>query len=293
MQKIEIFSIVGCGRVGRALAIQLSAAGYEIAGMVDTDQRRAESLQVDCGGYAVSTLEQLDPRTTFILIAVPDDVIAGVGNALAHWDGLSSGLCVAHTSGLLDSKVLKELRERGAGVVSCHPAFSFSEITPPSLEGVPFAIEGDGVALRRTETWIKRLGGVPWIIRMEDKVRYHTACAMASNDLVALMKQVEALMDFPKGDGLQTLMPLIEGTLDNIKVHGTDMALTGAILRGDALTVHAHLKALADLDRLILNTYLCMGRAVLRMAEDSGLDSRKASLIREAFNAFDIPAGMG
>lgn len=70
---------------------------------------------------------------------------------------------------------------------------------------------------------VKALGGIPLVILTERKVEYHAAAVLASNYLVVLLSLAARLMGkagVPAGDALQALIPLVSGTLDNLKAVG-------------------------------------------------------------------------
>jgi predicted short-subunit dehydrogenase-like oxidoreductase (DUF2520 family) len=70
---------------------------------------------------------------------------------------------------------------------------------------------------------------------------------------------------------------LLRGTVENLEGRDPAAALTGAIRRGDAATVNAHLEALRPDEREV---YRMLGREALDLAERAGLAPAAAEEIR-------------
>lgn len=65
-------------------------------------------------------------------------------------------------------------------------------------------------------------------------------------------------------------LPLIEGTLENLKRTSPERALTGPIARGDVLTVRKHLDALRQSAPHLLPVYASLSTEVVRVAVRGG-----------------------
>jgi predicted short-subunit dehydrogenase-like oxidoreductase (DUF2520 family) len=121
----------------------------------------------------------------------------------------------------------------------------------------------------------------------QDRARYHAAGVIASNYLVTLFDEALHLLQ-SLGSGAderlvrQTLVHLVENTLQNIKTAGTVQALTGPIARGDAGTVRKHLEALEQEDTELAALYRLLGRRTTRLAAERGLDAEKLERIRQS-----------
>ena len=75
-------------------------------------------------------------------------------------------------------------------MASVHPLMTFVKGSRPSMEGVPFAIEGiqGGAAARGI---VRNLGGEAYPIRQKDKNAYHAWGTFASPLLTALLATTE------------------------------------------------------------------------------------------------------
>ena len=143
----EIVSIIGLGRVGQALATYLVQSKISVASVVDVDVRRAEACAQRLDIPSHGDLSSLHPGTSLALVAVPDEAVQGIADALSRSGGVRAGMVAAHTSGLLTSEVFASLRDVGVSVGSCHPCAPFAEGVFPDVEHFFFALEGDHEAL--------------------------------------------------------------------------------------------------------------------------------------------------
>jgi predicted short-subunit dehydrogenase-like oxidoreductase (DUF2520 family) len=94
---------------------------------------------------------------------------------------------------------------------------------------------------------VRKLGGHSFILKAKDKAVYHSACSIASNFLVVLLDMAVSLLrqtGLNEEKAFQVLLPLVQGTLHNVKKFNMGTSLTGPVIRGDQKTVNSHLKAL-------------------------------------------------
>jgi predicted short-subunit dehydrogenase-like oxidoreductase (DUF2520 family) len=280
-------AIVGCGRVGTALAVWLHRAGYPVCGLAS---RRLQSAQAvaDLIGPRPCSQEPQDvtAEADVIFITTPDGVIETVCRQIAGAGGFRAGSVVLHCSGALPSTVLAPARQSGAWIGSLHPLQSFAT---PALDRNPFAgiivsVEGDGPALQTAETLAADLNAHPQQILTEAKTLYHAAAVVASNYLVTLLDLAFTLLKragVSPQDAHGVLRPLIDGTLANVARIGPPAALTGPLARGDAETVAHHLEAIAAKNPESLALYRALGIATVAVAETGGhLEAAQAAALR-------------
>jgi predicted short-subunit dehydrogenase-like oxidoreductase (DUF2520 family) len=283
--KSELFSIVGAGRLGTALGAALVRRGWRIALIVDADPRSArEGRRLIGAGRATTALGPSSRPGDVVIVAVPDGAVGRVAAALAR-SGLSwTGRTVLHTSGLLPARALEPLRRRGARTASLHPAQTFSRKDTPAsaFKGITWGIEGGPEAVETAGSIVRGLGGHVLLLSEKNKPLYHAACALASNAFVALEWTAGGLLrtaGIEGKDAFKILLPLVQGTLQNVKNFGLEKALTGPVVRGDAATVGKHLEALRG-DPAAGEIYRVMGRQVLGLARRSGLPESKVRALR-------------
>ncbi len=199
-----------------------------------------------------------------ILVCVPDDMIASVGDELARMGGEElCGKAVLHTSGALDASVLQSVRVCGAAAASMHPLQTFSGVGVPPLEGKVFAIEGDEIAVRLARKIARELGGIPVSIAAAMKPLYHAAGAFAAGHLLALEEAgVQMLMTagMKRREATRALLSLSRQVIDHYEKLGPHKAWTGPLSRGDYGVVAGHEEALQQLAPEFLESYQAVSR---------------------------------
>jgi predicted short-subunit dehydrogenase-like oxidoreductase (DUF2520 family) len=261
-------AIVGPGRLGGALALGLTQAGYVISEIVSRNtapsKRKARELARRVQARASSN-ENARLDADLVWFCVPDREIGAASRRVASVVDWKKKI-VFHSSGALASDELKALRHRGASVASVHPMMTFVGGSIPSLKGVAFAIEGDAAAVRRARTIAKNLGGQAFIIRKQHKAAYHAWGSFVSPLLVAALVTGEKLArtaGLSAAEARRKMMPIVRQTLVNYEALGPAGAFSGPIVRGDAEIVRKHLQVLRRVPEAS-DVYLALARAALR-----------------------------
>jgi predicted short-subunit dehydrogenase-like oxidoreductase (DUF2520 family) len=261
-------TIVGPGRLGKALGVALKRAGYKISEVVSREpgrsQRAARSLARAVDSDAVTPrVAQFDAKVIWFL--VPDREIAAVARELAPLAAWK-GKIALHSSGALGSEELEVLRAAGASVASAHPFMTFVSQSLPSLEGVPFAMEGDRWAVGVAQAMIKAMGGAPFRIPRESKAIYHAWGAFTSPLLVSLLSTAEQVAEragFSARQARQWAAPIVKQTVANYALLGGAESFSGPLVRGDAAVVRKHLEVLERMPEARA-VYVALARAALR-----------------------------
>ncbi|HUU38741.1 MAG TPA: Rossmann-like and DUF2520 domain-containing protein [Candidatus Desulfaltia sp.] len=278
-------AIIGAGRLGTSLGRALAEKGYTITAL--TCRRKAsaaESRAIIGQGRALTDNAAAARMARVIFFCLPDEVIAGVTSRLARSRVDWSGKTVFHTSGLLPARVLEPLQERGASIASFHPVQAFPSKTqrPAHFRGISFGLEGDRNAVALAGAFVRRLGGRAVAIPEEAKPFYHAAFTFAGNFFVVLLDAATCLLKeakIPEDKATGMLLPLLQGTLHNVKEFNTAAALTGPLVRGDAASVRSHLEALERWPRYA-EVYRKLSLLGLEMAEKRGLKPQKLGALK-------------
>lgn len=260
-------AIVGPGRLGGALALELKRAGYRIseivAGKTGASRRRAWALAKLVHSRSVAAGARLD--ADLVWFCVPDREIARAAQQLADvvdWKGKTA----LHSSGALASSELRGLRLRGASVGSVHPLMTFVRGSIPSLKNVPMALEGDPAALRLARRIIRNLGGNAFSVSRSRKTAYHAWGAFASPLLIALLVTAERVAHaagFSTAEARRKALPILRQTLANYAKLSAAGAFSGPIVRGDAQVVRQHLQELRKVPEARA-VYIALARSGLR-----------------------------
>jgi predicted short-subunit dehydrogenase-like oxidoreductase (DUF2520 family) len=261
-------AIVGLGRLGTALALQLSRVGYRISETISRTPAAAlrartftQTLKARSSACQDASLD-----AGLIWLCVPDREIAGVAEdlaALTAW----KGKIVFHSSGALDSDTLGALRKCGAHVASVHPMMTFVSGTVPTVKGITFALEGDAAAVRLARRVVRDLGARSFPISKQNKAAYHALGAFASPLLVAALvtaEQVARSAGLKTAEARRMMLPIVCQTFVNYAALGPDGAFSGPLVRGDTEIVGKHLQALKKVPEARA-VYVALARSALNL----------------------------
>jgi predicted short-subunit dehydrogenase-like oxidoreductase (DUF2520 family) len=261
----ETVSIVGGGRVGRALGRRLHELGWRVGGVTGRSISTARAAVRAIGaGQALDAPTHQILNSSVILITTPDGAIESMAKNLARLGGSEwSGKVVLHTSGSLESSVLQPLADLGAATGSMHPMQTFSNQNLPDLANCIFGIDGSAAALQVARKMIRQMGGVAVRLSGANKAAYHAAGSFACVYVLALMETATRLLmtqGFKRRQAMRALLPLVRQTLNNFESVGPLAAWTGPLSRGDFSTIERHVKALADFEPEYLEAYKTLSR---------------------------------
>jgi predicted short-subunit dehydrogenase-like oxidoreductase (DUF2520 family) len=286
------FSILGSGRLGSALAIAMSSAGYHSEAVVTRHPARATKAARLVGGATLSlSANQLHllPPSSIVLIATPDDEIPHAAQTLANAQkNRVKGRVVLHTSGALSSNVLAPLAAMGFKIGSLHPLVSVSDprTGAASLHGAFYCIEGDLGAARVARAIVRDLKGRSFSIRATYKPLYHAAAVMTSGHVVALFDLAAEMLvrcGLDPGKARRVLQPLLESTVSNLLTGNPASALTGTFARGDLATVQRHLSILGGSGLSVaLDVYRALGVHALELTKKHGAAPQTLAKISKA-----------
>lgn len=257
--------VAGAGRVGRALADGLVAAGLPV--------ERWSRAQAPASG----------PRD-IVIVAVTDAAIAAVAERLVA-DGYSGpSTILLHCAGAIPAEeAFSSLRGEVGGVGLLHPLRALAGApSDRDFTGVVFGVEGDAAGRAAAIHLAERLGGRPLVLDAAGLARYHAAAALAGNHTLAL---VAAAIDVLVGEGLDrgaasvALGELLASAGRNVAARGLPDALTGPIARGDIAVVGKHLAALPEPARSL---YRRSAGATVQLARRRGGAPDEALLAIEA-----------
>lgn len=274
--------VVGAGVVGRALGKTLREAGLPVEAVVSRSLARARSAVRFIGEGTATTDPRKARRGNLIMLATIDRVLGETAKRVAAAGPFPPGTVAFHCSGAFAADAIAPLGAAGAALGSFHPLQTFAspEEALVLLPGASFAIEGEPAAVRLLRSLARLAGGRPVVIDAADKAVYHAAAAVTSNSLAAIAglgaEMLGRIAAFRR-DPFAPLRPLLRGTLRNLERLGPRRALTGPIVRGDSETVREHLRALARVDRSMLEAYRLAARVTLAAAVASGRLDRHAA----------------
>jgi predicted short-subunit dehydrogenase-like oxidoreductase (DUF2520 family) len=286
----ETVSIVGAGRVGRALGRLLHELGWHIGGVTGRSISTARAAVRAIGaGQPLDALTHEILNSRVILITTPDGAIEDVAVNLARLGGKGwSGKVALHTSGALDSSVLQPLAELGAATGSMHPMQTFSYQNLPDLAKCIFGIDGSPAALQVARKMIHQMGGVAVRLSGTNKAAYHAAGSFACVYVLALMETATRILmtqGFKRRQAMRALLPLTRQTLDNFESVGPLAAWTGPLSRGDFSTIEKHVKALGEFEPEYLEAYKALSRLTAEV-----LAAQPGAMLKQLERIFGVAA---
>ena len=281
--------VIGAGRVGAVLGAALSRAGHRVVaavGVSAASKTRAERL---LPGVQLRPADEVAKAADLVLLALPDDLLAGLVAGLVETGAIRAGQVVAHTSGAHGLAVLAPATARGAHPLAIHPAMTFTG-TEPDLDrlanGVSFGITATDQTKAIAQRLVRDLRGTAEWVAEERRPLYHAALAHGANHLVTLVNEaMDRLRDAGVEHPERVLAPLLGAALDNTLRLG-DAALTGPVSRGDAGTVAKHLAVLEAAAPESVPPYL----ALARRTADRAIAARRLKAA-DAVPLMDVLAG--
>jgi predicted short-subunit dehydrogenase-like oxidoreductase (DUF2520 family) len=229
-------------------------------------------------------------KSDIVLISTPDDNIKDAVEIILRNIASIGRPVILHTSGALSSDVLNPLASQCLSTGSCHPLQTF-ESPRRALALIPrtyFCIEGDPRAVRAACRLIRLIGAQYFQIPTSMKSLYHAAAVMSSAGVTALVSislEIFSRAGLSARASREILLPLVEGTLANIRALGPERAMTGPVRRGDAGTVERNIEALRSFDHRALEIYLLLAERSITLAMSAGVDESKLEGVKRVLSA--------
>jgi len=264
--------VIGAGRVGAVLGAALTASGHLVAAATAVSTASRDRAARLCPGAALLAADEVIARTDLILLAVPDDTLAGLVRGLADSGTFRAGQIVVHTSGAHGLSVLQPAVDRGVLPLALHPVMTFAGRPEDvhRLAGVPFGVTAAEEHRAVAETLVLEMGGEPVWVEESARALYHAALVVGSNHLITLVADARDLLHTAGvEDPARLLGPLLAAALDNSLRYG-DKALTGPVSRGDVGTVRRHLRTLVERAPDGVASYVAMARRTAQRALAAG-----------------------
>jgi predicted short-subunit dehydrogenase-like oxidoreductase (DUF2520 family) len=267
-----VTGIVGAGAAGTALGVALDRAGWPVGAVASRDAGRRERFRAHVpGARGFGEANALLDEVELIILAVPDDAIAGVAGGLR----LYAGQAMVHTSGLLGPEVLAPAMGAGTQSGTFHPLVAFADVerAVTALRGATIAIEGDEELAAHLAEMAEAVGGVPVRLPPGTKPAYHAAAVLAAGGVVGLLDticEIGRTLGLDEAGVLAVYLPLVEQTLANARALGVAASLTGPARRGDAGTIAAHREAIAQEAPGAADVYRALLTRGVALAEGAG-----------------------
>jgi predicted short-subunit dehydrogenase-like oxidoreductase (DUF2520 family) len=264
--------IIGAGKVGAVLGAALTAAGHGVVAASGLSSASAERAARLLPGVPLLPADEVVVAADLVVLAVPDDTLAGLVAGLAETGAWRAGQLVFHTSGAHGLAVLAPAERAGVLPLALHPAMTFSGQPEDGdrLVGAPFGVTSREGHRPVAETLVLEMGGEPFFVAEADRRLYHAALVTGANHLVTLVAEAaDLLRSAGIGEPGRVLAPLLTAALDNGLRRG-DRGLTGPVSRGDVGTVRDHLETLAERAPESVAAYVAMTQRTTERALAAG-----------------------
>jgi predicted short-subunit dehydrogenase-like oxidoreductase (DUF2520 family) len=209
---------------------------------------------------ATSSLSAVVENSDIIFVTVPDTAIRAVDEELFLLGSKAlKDKVLVHCSGVLSAQAGFKRCSELTDTVSLHPMLAFNSKETPieSIQKAFFTLEGSDTGVEKLKEILCKTKLQHAVLNSKDnpdrlKAKYHLASVMVSNCVVGLFSMGQNLLcecGFTKDEALKALAPLFINNANNIVREGVNDALTGPVIRDDAITVQKHLNCLNDDDK--------------------------------------------
>ena len=261
-----------------------AASGTRVIGL---HGRRPSPVATSHGAIPDSIAE-----ANVVIVSVRDPQIDGVMNEIlsaARTGRLERGTVVLHTSAIAEPAALSELADLGFPGGTFHPLIPFTDPDRAAamLHGGWIGIDGDATARSAARRIAARIGARTLDIPAGGKPAYHAAAVMGSNFPVVLASVAAHLLQalgITESSAHHAIESLMTGAMANMANIPPDDALTGPVVRGDAVTVGKHLKGLKPYPSAGA-VYRALSVAAVEIAERRGVDQEKIAALRATITA--------
>lgn len=227
--------VVGTGNVATHLGDRIRAVGGAVTQVMGRNSHRVQALakRWNCNGSLSFATLVVD--ADLYLVAVTDDAIAEVGEALA---AVAPHGLAAHTSGATPGRIWQSYLPRH-GVF--YPLQTFSPDRRPDWRQVPICVDAAEALDRALLLQLaRRMGGTAYEVNDDARAKLHVAAVFVNNFVnhcYYIGEQLCAANDLP----FDLLRPLIQETAAKLRQANPASAQTGPARRNDQRTISRHL----------------------------------------------------
>lgn len=231
--------LLGSGNLATHLAPALQKGGHELLQIWSRSKVHAKVLADKLHAEATSELADVNTDADLYLIAVKDDAIREVAEALP----INNNHLVVHTSGSSDLAALEGISSR-YGVF--YPPQTFSKVKEVSFQTTPIAIEGNSAEVLATLRNIAE-GLSNKVVEMSSMQRkvLHLAAVFACNFTNHLYHIADQLLA-AQGLDFELLRPIILETAEKVQSNRPKDVQTGPAARNDQAIMAKHIQLLAE-----------------------------------------------
>ena len=237
--------IIGSGNVATSFALTFKDK-CEVLQIYSRTLANAQALAKQVGCEATDNLQNLVLDADVYIVAVNDDAITSVANAVHD-----NGSVWVHTSGSTPINVFEGIRCK-YGVI--WPMQSLSKKHPADMSQVHFFVEGNDIEVRHD---LKELASLMsenvYEVNSSDRLKLHVASVFACNFANHMFTLSSEVLD-EAGIPFDAMLPLIRTTVAKLDHMTPAESQTGPAARGDMKMIEKHLGLLEGDKRRIYKT---------------------------------------
>ncbi len=222
-------SIIGSGNIATFVATKLYANGHRIHQIVSERVARAKELAQQVQAQVVVQLSGIDPDVDALFVAIPDDELKTIN--------LKITTVVVHCSGTCTLQDISHISENAACL---WPVYSITKENLPYYKDIPIVINGNTDKAKDIVAKLaNNLSTHVYNLTDEQKQYAHLSATISnnfSNHLFTIAHNIclENNIDF------NILIPILELTIQKLKIQSPANNQTGPALRGDETTMAQH-----------------------------------------------------
>ncbi len=239
-------SIIGTGNVAFHLGKRLQQQGIHIEQIIGRDAEKTRALAELFGASWTTDFAHVSTESDLFIIAVNDDAIESVANKLSY---KLRNQFVVHTSGTMPSTILAPYFKQFG---TLWPLQTFSIGSTPDFERIPIFINSTHEKTPHVSNgtspyqrhflreFAEKISPRVYELPDEDKMTLHIAAVFVNNFTNHLFKagaEIVQKQQLP----FDVLLPLIEETVNKIRMNAPTSMQTGPARRGDDATIEKHL----------------------------------------------------
>lgn len=230
--------IAGTGRLAEHLSVAIQRSGFNVEQVYGRNLSKATILAEKIGAHAIDNLCDLNPETTLCILAISDDAIAELSEAIPVFKGL-----LVHTSGF---RGLEEIHPKHIRRGVFYPLQTFTKGRATDFSEVPFFVEADKKEDAELLMHIaSRMSKSVRISSFSERQFLHLAAVFVSNFSNSLYVTGKEILE-QKGLDFSLLHPLILETAAKAVASDPFEGQTGPARRNDKGTIAKHLQMLHE-----------------------------------------------
>ena len=235
-----MITLIGSGNVATWIALRLRhSQAFRIGQVFSRHIEHARAVANLSGAEAIDNLSQLDPHSDLYLFSLCDDVYPEVMAQLPF--ELSVAL---HTAGSVSQNIFIH-HAQNYGVL--YPLQTFTRTADLENLTAPLCIENThlGNATEMVYQLAAELSDTYCVMDEKQRTALHVAAVFACNFSNAMFTIADDLLK-KQNTNIQLLLPLIQQTVDKLKIMSPAEAQTGPARRVDRLVMARQLLSLPD-----------------------------------------------